>query len=68
MAMPNPPLPPAEQATANQNPHHAELATGNPHLLPVALATVTANLKPQPVVPHAVQVESKILMFPVLES
>jgi hypothetical protein len=67
MVMPNLPLPPAEQVTANQNPHHAELATENPHLLPVAQVTVTANLKPQPAVRHAVRVESKNLMFPVLQ-
>jgi hypothetical protein len=58
MVMPNLPLPPAEQVTANQNPHLAELATGNPHLLPVAQVMVMQNLKLQPAVLHAGRTKS----------
>jgi hypothetical protein len=45
--------------TANQNLHHATLATINLHLLPVEQVKVTTNLKPQPAVPHAEPVETK---------
>ena len=64
MAMPNLPLLLAELVTANQNPHHAVLATVNLHLQPVAQVKVTANLKHQPAVPHAEAMESKNLNVP----
>lgn len=64
MAMPNLPLPLAEPVTANQNHHHAEFATVNLHLLPVAQVKATANLKPQPAVPLAEAAESKNFNVP----
>jgi hypothetical protein len=50
--------------TANQNLHHAALATVNLHLLPVVQVKVTTNLKHKPAVPHAEAGEIKDLNVP----
>jgi hypothetical protein len=50
--------------TANQNLHHAALATVNLHLLPVVQVKVTTNLKHKPAVPHAEAVETKDFKVP----